>query len=307
MYKYQAIFSQETHAKEKIKGRCVFVISLSFHQADLPQIISQENTNDLDKFSAVIRRLNVAFEEIDIILSDKLNKHNSSIYFPNDDPNEKSLALGDAWLGSAYFSKVKDSLTKKYLIKRWDELISENNFDDAKLIIEDLYKNNMEFCAIVDSVRAEFLTFICRKRKKTFENKYTPIDYSNFNMDKAYENCLKYILEESAVTLVFRLSGYANLFHIGKVNDAVNWIAKNTINLGYKHSDIIKSINDNPLKVFTVSKFTSCQSSVNTTSDKIKSKEKTRHPFENIFKRKTFNTSTHDTVPLNLRRRFSVN
>jgi hypothetical protein len=276
MYKYQAIFSQETHAKEKIQGRCVFVISLSFHQ---PKLCAQESTRDLHKFSAVIRRLNLAFEEIDIVLSDKLNKHNASIYFPNNDPEEKSLALGDTWLESAYFREVSNSLIKKYSIRRWDELISQNNFDDAQLIIEDLYKKNKQFSSIVDSVRADFLAFLCRKRKKTFENqndenKSTSIDYSNFDVDEAYKNCLKYILEECAVTLVFRLNKYTNLFHIGKVNDAVDWTAKNNINLGYNPSNLIKSINDNPLKVVTVSKFKSCQYSAAPTSDNIKSQEK---------------------------------
>lgn len=316
MYKYQAIFSRETHAKEKIQGRCAFVISLSFHQPEFPQTSAQENTHDLHKFAAVTRRLNHAFEEIDIVLSDTLNKHNASIYFPDNDPEEKSRALGDAWLESAYFRETINSLVKKPLIVRWNALISEKSFISAKEIIEELYIKNKLFCSIVDSVRADFVAFLCRKRKKIFEdqntNKSTSVDYSNFNIDEAYKNCLTYILEECAVTLVFRLNGYANLFHIGKVNDAVDWVAKNTINLDASHSNLIKSINDNPLKVVTVLKFKPCQYSVACTSDKNKPKEKPNLLYENIFKRntifrrKTIHDITKENRPPILRRRIST-
>lgn len=316
MYKYQAIFSRETHAKEKIQGRCAFVISLSFHQPGLPQAIAQENTHDLHKFSAVIRRLNLAFEEIDIILSDTLNKHNASIYFPNDNPEKKSLALGDAWLQSAYFRETVSSLIKKPSIKRWNELISEKKFNATKVIIEELYKKNKLFCSIVDSVRADFVAFLCRKRKKIFEdrntNKSKSVDYFNFDMNEAYKNCLTYILEECAVTLLFRVNGYANLFHIGKVNDAVDWVAKNPINLYVSHSNLIESINDNPLKVVTVLKFKPCQYSVASTSDKDKSKEKanllcaTIFKKNTIFRRKTIHDITKENQLPILRRRIST-
>ena len=316
MYKYQAIFSREKQKKEKIQGRCAFVISLSFHQPELPQTSAQENTHDLHKFSAVLRRLNHAFEEIDIVLSDTLNKHNASIYFPDDDPEEKSRALGDAWLESAYFREAVSSLIQKPLIKRWNELVSEKNFNDAKAIIKELYKKNKLFCSIVDSVRADFVAFLCRKRKKIFEdqntNKSTSVDYSNFDINEAYKNCLTYILEECAVTLLFRLNGYANLFHIGKVNDAVDWAARNQINLDANHSNLIKSINDNPLKVVTVLKFKSCQYSVASTSDKTKPKEKSNLLYETIFKkniifrRKTIHDLTKENQPPILRRRIST-
>lgn len=316
MYKYQAIFSRETHAKEKIQGRCAFVISLSFHQPELPQASAQENTHDLHKFSAVLRRLNLAFEEIDIVLSDTLNKHNASIYFPDDNPEEKSRALGDAWLESAYFRETINSLIKKPTIKRWNELVSEKNFNAAKEIIEKLYKENKLFSSIVDSVRADFVAFLCRKRKKILEdkniNKSTSIEYSNFDINEAYKNCLTYILEECAITLLFRLNGYANLFHIGKVNDAVDWAAKNPINLDVNHSNLIKSINDNPLKVVTVLKFKPCQYSVASTSDKTKPKEKSHLLHETIFKkniisrRKTFHDINKENHPPILRRRIST-
>jgi hypothetical protein len=315
MYKYQAIFSRETHPKEKIQGRCAFVISLSFQQPELPQTSAQENTHDLHKFSAVLRRLNFAFEEIDIVLSDTLNKHNASIYYPDNDPEEKSRALGDAWLESAYFRQAVSSLTQKPLIKRWNELVSDKNFNDAKTIIKDLYKNNKKFRWIVESVCADFVAFLCRKRKNIFEdqntNKSTSVDYSNFNIDEAYKNCLTYILEECAVTLLFRLNGYVNLFHIGKVNAAVDWVAKNPISLDANHSNLIKPINDNPLEVFTVSKFKPCQYSVASTSDKTKPKEKSNLSYETIFKkniifrRKTIPDITKENQPPILKHRIS--
>lgn len=310
MYKYQAIFSRETHNKEKIPGRCAFVISLSFHQAEFPQITSQENTLDLHKFSAVLRRLNFAFEEIDIILADTLNKHNASIFFPEDDPEKKSLALGDAWLESAYFRETI-YFFKKSSIKRWNELALHHNLKYAQLIIEELYKKNKVFSSIVDSVRADFVAFLCRKRKKILENnKSTSLFNSNFDVNKAYENSLTYILEECAVTITFRLNKYANLFHIGKVNDAVAWSAKNFINLNVEQNDIIKSINDNPLKIFTVLKFKSLQNSV--ASDKNKSNEKNNLFCGTIFKknvisrRKTIHNIPKEEKSDFLKRKISV-
>lgn len=317
MYKYQAIFSRETHPKEKIQGRCAFVISLSFHQPELPQTSAQENTHDLHKFSAVIRRLNHAFEEIDIVLSDTLNKHNASIYFPDDDSEKKSLALGDAWLQSAYFREAVSSLIKKPSIKRWNELVAEKNFNAAKVIIEDLHKKDKLFSSIVDSVRADFVAFLCRKRKKLFEDQANPTKLTsinfNFDINEAYKNCLTYILEECAVTLLFRLNGYANLFHIGKVNDAVDWTARNPIKLDTNHSNLVKSINDNPLKVITVLKFKPCQYSLHTKSDldKIKCKEKSSLLHTTIFKknvisrRKTFPDISKENQPPTSRRRIS--
>ncbi len=317
MYKYQAIFSKETHAKEKISGRCVFVISLSFHQLELPNTPAQENTHDFHKFSAVIRRINHAFEEVDIVLSDTLNKHNASIYFPGEDSEKKSLALGDAWLQSAYFREAVSSLAKKPSIKRWNELVTEKNFNDARVIIETLYTKNRLFSSIVDSVRADFVAFLCRKRKKLFEDQANPTKSTsiNFNFDtnEAYKNCLTYILEECAVTLVFRLNGYANLFHIGKVNDAVDWTAKNPIKLDINHSNLVKSINDNPLKAITVLKFKPCQySPTKSDSDKIKCKEKSSLLDATIFKknvisrRKTFPDISKENQPPTSRRRIST-
>ena len=165
MYKYQAIFSRETHAKEKIPGRCAFVISLSFHQPDFQPTTTQESTQDLQKFSAVLRRLSFAFEEIDIILADSLNKYNAALFFPEDDPEKKSFALGVAWLESAYFRETSNFFKKSSII-RWNKLALHNNIEVAKLIIIELYKKNELFSSIVDSVCADFVAFLCRKRKK---------------------------------------------------------------------------------------------------------------------------------------------
>lgn len=250
MPKYQAIFSGETHTKEILGKHCAFVISLSFQQPE------NLKTNDLSKYIANIERLNSAFVKTDIVLSDSLNRHNSSIYYPYSNSEEKALALGDKWLNSPYHRETNKLKNSTSPLIRWTNLISTEDYKKVLKITEALCKQNMSFSSVVECVCAKFVAFICDKRKKAIEKNLdtidssTGIDYSNFDILEVYKNCHKYVLEECAVTLIFRLRGYTHLFHIGKVNDAVDWIAKNSItHLSSCNRDLIEKLNNNPLKV----------------------------------------------------------
>lgn len=297
MVKYQAIFSGETHPTEQLGQRCAFVISLSFHRPESLQ------TNDLNKFIATIERLRVAFADIDIIISDTLNRHNAVIYYPESDPQKKALDLGDGWLRSLY-SKEANKLNGKSFL-RWSELIDEEKYNDLLKITESIYINNPLFSSIVDFVCAKFVMFICDKRNKTIENNQTTfdsktgIDYSNFDLKKTYDNCHNYILEECAVTLMLRLKNYNHLFHIGKVNKAVDWIAKNSIDFMRNCNRLfIDAINNNPLKVTIALNYKPC--SVSTISNKIKIRDNSEnallrnvaHFFKNL--QSTPSKSTND-------------
>lgn len=317
MYKYQAIFSKETHPKEKIKGGCAFVISLSFHQQEFSKKNTQEDTDELHKFSAVLRRLNLAFDKIDIILADTLNKHNVFLYFLDKDAEKKSLSLGDFWLKSKYFKEIKNYLTIKYTIFRWNELILKKEFSDLKYIIEDVYNKNNQFCAIVDSVRADYVAFLCRNRKKVFEDKisdkFTSFHYINFDIKKTYDSCLNYIIEECAITLLLRLNSYENLFHIGKVNEAVGWTAKNFFKLDTKHDLLINKINNNPLNVISVLKFkplknlrTSASNSKKVVKEESSRLDNTIFEKSHIFRRKTLHDVIQKNHPQILKRQISI-
>lgn len=289
MNQYKVTLSGETYPNEKLGQRCAFVISLSFHQAETLQ------TNDLSKFTTTVERLNSAFDDIDVILSDSLNRHNASIYYPHSDPKKKALVLGDTWLASFYHQEVIKLKNSRSPIIRWTQLILEKNYSDVLKIVETLYKKNLEFSTTVDSVCAKFVAFLCDKRKKAIENrsiitnKSTDIDLT-FSVEKAYKICLIYVLEESAVTLMFRLIGYTNLFHIGKVNDAVSWVATHAIS--YQDEDdcdkaLIDTINANPLIVTIPLKYTVEQASVINVTP------------ENRFKTKDFSSQSTKTIFFN--------
>ena len=259
MPKYQAIFSGETHSKEILGQRCVFVISLSFQKPE------NLKTNDLSKYIANIERLNSAFVKIDVVLSDSLNRHNASIYYPNSNTEKKALSLGDKWLKTPYHQET-NKLKNTSPIIRWADLLSGTDYKDVLEITEAIYKKNSEFSAIVEYVCAKFVAFICDKRKKAITkksdtiDKLTDINYSNFDIVKAYESCLRYVLEECAITLMFRLRNYTHLFHIGKVNDAVDWVAKNSISyLPNCNKDLINKLNNNPLKITIPLQYKPCQ------------------------------------------------
>lgn len=310
MPKYQAIFSGETHSKEILGQRCVFVISLSFqHPENL-------KANDLSKYVANIERLNSAFVNTEVVLADILNKHNAYIYYPNSNAEEKALALGDNWLKTSYYQETNKLKNTSPLI-RWADLLSGAEYKDALEITEAIYKKNREFSATVEYICAKFVAFICDKRKKAIikkmdiSDKLIGINYSNFDIVKAYESCLRYILEECAITLVFRLRNYTHLFHIGKVNDAVDWVAKSSIGyLSDCNRDLIDKLNNNPLKVTTPLQYKPCPiPTINNASENTvkiiepnQSIKKNAYFANNFFKRvqSTFSKSTCDISNLKL-------
>jgi|GEM_PF-4082723 hypothetical protein len=259
MEKLQAILSGETYAEEFMGERCAFIISLSFSQTNAPQAV------ELEEFSAAIKRLDSAFKITDIILSDTLNKHNALIYYPQDDPEKKALELGNTWLEGPYYKAV-ELKNVKLLVMRWQELLSEENYPNVRQMSGHTYDSNEYFRATVDFVCAKFVTFICDRRKKSLEKESfsdepkRALTAPNFDPKKAYGCCLAYVLEECAATLMLRLKGYTNLFHLGKVNAAVNWVAKNPI-LCASHSELNDAINSKVLAVNTVSKYKPYQGS----------------------------------------------
>ena len=257
MTKFQVVFSGETHNNELLGQRCAFVESLSFQNIG----INQPTSKELQKYSATIERLNNAFVEVDVFLADELNKHNAPIYYPNHDSVKKALELGDNWLASRYHHEITKLKNKPSSVMRWRKLTAEEkNFPDTLKIINCLYKEHEYFRSIVNYVCTKFVTFIYSKDKKSLE-KASPFESNlisclHLDVEEVCAFSRTYILEECAATMVLRLQGYTNLFHIGKVNEAVDWVAKNEIcNLSINDSDLINTINKNALKINTVSKY----------------------------------------------------
>ena len=149
------------------------------------------------KFEAVIKLINSSFKHCTILVDDSVQRHTMGI---TNDLDHESLynmanAEGDSWLSrnqSAY-----TQLTIPYDIMRWDDWLHSQNFSSSHEVVKRQYRENALYKAAIDANIDEFLSRYLKNCQQ-----------EHIDMQRAFNLCLDYLLEECAVMCLWTEGAY---------------------------------------------------------------------------------------------------
>ena len=182
-YKANFTNTDEKERKEFKNSKCVLGISVG------------QKYHENGKFHASIRLVNKHFGYCNILVADTLQRYTMSIKQQNIDEKEiyiLSKKAGDAWIerNMRYISE----LTIPYVISRWDEWLADNRYQYYSKQVSELYNNDAVYKDAVETIACDFLA-----KRDSLNVK---------NQKLAFDLCLKYLLEESAVACLWVERGH---------------------------------------------------------------------------------------------------
>lgn len=149
------------------------------------------------KFEAVIKLINNSFENCTILVDDSVQRHTLAILKNLDAESLHDLANreGDEWLerNKSYYTQ----LTIPYDVMRWDYWLYHTSFHQSLEQVKYQYEENPAYrVAIHTNIEA----FLSRYLKD--------VDPTSFDVQRANELCLDYLLEECAVMCLWPENKY---------------------------------------------------------------------------------------------------
>ena len=144
-----------------------------------------------EPFKAIMQLVNKHFKACTLIVADTLQRHTLSLY--QGDLSEEALfqlALknGEEWLMRN--KEIISSMTIPCQITRWEEWRQNPEFLDKLRIVEQLHRENTGF---KDALYITAQTFVDRFKKHA----------TDLNLEKAFNQSIKYIKEECACNFLF--------------------------------------------------------------------------------------------------------
>lgn len=141
------------------------------------------------KFLATIKLINASFKECTILIDDSVQRHTMKINNNANDALLYQMAVkeGDDWLQrneSAY-----KELTIPYDIMRWDDWLNSASYKASAERVKQYYDNHEDYR---NEIHANIEEFLSRYLVRFCEN-------SKVDQQKAFDDCLVYLLEECAV------------------------------------------------------------------------------------------------------------
>lgn len=232
--KYQAIFSGETAPNQLLGKKGVFIASLTLHE-EQPDAVEKK-----DKFLSGIERLQTAATTLDFVATEVLNKYNFEIINDDSELAEKQALDNFSFWKTKYFDYIGtlNNLNKSWV---WSELLEQENYSFCSDFTSALYNNDLEFKRRVCKTAAARIEFLMTDLNK---NKLT----KSFSPEVALEKSVKYILEECAIVILFRLQQYDSLFYLGKISLPIEYVAT------LSHEQL-QNKSAEPLTVFEISKY----------------------------------------------------
>ncbi len=183
--RYKAYFAgvDEQQKKEFKNSRCIMGISVGqpYHESG--------------KFIATTNLVDKHFSFCNILVGDTLQRH--SLQIDHQDKSEEEIyalakKAGDDWIERNM--PTISTLTTPYIISRWDDWIQHEQFEYYHNRVYDLYNNYTAYKNTVDQIAFDFLQ---RRSKSDLKNPQIVFDL-----------CIKYLLEESAVSCLWACTGY---------------------------------------------------------------------------------------------------
>ncbi len=183
LYKANFTNTDEKERKEFKNSKCILGISVG------------QKYHENGKFHASVRLVNKHFSYCNILVADTLQRYTMNI--EQQDIDEKEIYIlskkaGDAWIERNM--KYISELTIPYVVSRWDEWLADDRYQYYSKQVSELYNNDAVYKDAVETIARDFLL----KR-----------DSSNIKNQKlAFDLCLKYLLEESAVACLWVECGH---------------------------------------------------------------------------------------------------
>lgn len=154
-----------------------------------------------------------------ILAADTLQRFTRMVISPISEQTayDDALAVGDTWVRNAI--EIADGLGVPYKILRWDDVVRFDEFKEIHKQVRDLYEQDKAFQKAVKQTIGKFLT---RYQKNGI------IKNTKEAIQKPYELCLKYVLEECAAVLMLGNPeyGYTHLQYHYSLGEAMLYICK---------------------------------------------------------------------------------
>jgi hypothetical protein len=151
--------------------------------------------------SDVIDIIDNTFGCCDIVVSDALQRFNFMSLYPGlseDEALEMAIEIGDNWLKKS--SQILANLTIPHKIFRWSDWLNSCNYQEKYNYVFKLFEDNEDFKS---SVKVSTQKYLERKLK------YNSYQYESvLSFQYQLENAYKFVLEESAIMLLWCDAGY---------------------------------------------------------------------------------------------------
>ena len=174
----------DDHQKKEFKdSKCVMIIS-----------VGQKYHED-GELHAAIKLINKHFGYCNVLVCDTLQRN--SMRIEQQDKSEDELYVlaknvGEQWIERNM--KYITTFTIPYVISRWDDWITQSNYQYYHQGVYKLYSDDTSYRDTVDQIAHEFLL---RRNGLNIVNQKSDFD-----------SCIKYLLEESAVACLWVEAGY---------------------------------------------------------------------------------------------------
>ncbi len=182
-YKAYFIGTNELQKKEFKNSKCIMIISVG------------QKYHEKGELEAAITLINKYFGYCNILVCDTLQRH--SICIEQQDKSADQIYtiaknLGNNWIerNTPYIS----AFTIPYTISRWDEWIKKDRYQHYYKEVCNLYASDNSYKNTVDQIAEEFLL---RRNSLNIPNR-----------SLAFDLCIKFLLEESAVACMWVEAGY---------------------------------------------------------------------------------------------------
>jgi hypothetical protein len=170
--------------------------------------------------------INSTFRCCDIVVSDTLQRFNfMSLYagLSEDEALEMAVEIGDKWLSKS--RQILANLAIPHKIFRWSDWLNSANYQEKYDYVSKLFQEDEDF---KNSVKISTQKYLDRKIR------YNSYQYENIqNFQHQLENAYKFVLEESAIMLLWCDAGYDFELHPSQRSPALVHLHK----LYYQNKD----------------------------------------------------------------------
>lgn len=234
-YKAYFIGTSEEQKKDFKNSKCIMLISVG------------QKYHEGGELSAAVKLADKHFAFCNIMVCDTLQRHSLKLDYPQSTDEEifsLSKKLGDEWIERN--TKSLSNFAIPYTITRWDHWIAEGQYLTYHKKVCRLYNDDISYKEIVDKIAYEFLD-----RKNLINSS---------RHDSAFDLCVKYLLEESAVACLWVLNGYKYDVYPSRSNlamiTAYNKLVQSKVDYGAKSLSLnIKKFSEKTIDNISVQKY----------------------------------------------------
>jgi hypothetical protein len=208
----------DVYLKATFKGTSSLVSPLTEEATCVMPISVGWDYHEGDLFKATLKLAEKNFSFCRIVVADTLQRHSlqflkSSLENCYNDFNHYARCLGDEWI-KRHITEL-ENMSINYKIERWDQYIYTKEYENTKKKIEDVLNLNKEF--------KEYFYISANNTYSNFK-KNGKFGTSIVNKDNFINASVQYLIEESAVTILWGKYNETILLYPKGLGDALNKI-----------------------------------------------------------------------------------